>query len=214
MYKGVNQMASSQNGLFRWADQIPAAAWVNLDNRPPQQAAEAIGAKWDGKRFNVPMLGVHYTIDPASRRIKMADDAAHPVSFQAGIVLLTTLSISKGVPPSGRMAVPQELPGGRMFFTGAHTVATESLAERFEVASDHLLDRALEIGGERIEGADVAIRLPGLPYVPLYILYWPADREIPARAVIGIDGRAHFHLDLAGIFALTNLLVFQFCRVE
>ncbi len=207
-------MASSQKGLFRWADQIPAASWIDICNRSPQQAAEAVGAEWDGKSFKVPLLGVQYIIDPANQRIKIANNADHPVSYQAGILLLTTLSISKGVPPSGRMAVPQELPGGRMFFTGAHAVATIPLAKHFEKDSDQLLKRALEIGGEMVEGADIAIRLPGLPYVPLYILYWRGDQEIPARAVIGIDDRAYFHLDLAGVFALTNILVYKFCRVE
>ena len=207
-------MASSQKELFRWADQIPAASWIDINNRSPQQAAEAVGAVCDGKSFKLPLLGVEYTLDPVNQRIKIASNADHPVSYQAGIVLLTTLSISKGVPPSGRMAVPQELPGGRMFFTGAHAVATGPLAKRFEKATDQLLNRALKVGGELIEGADIAIRLPGLPYVPLYILYWRGVQEIPARTVIGIDDRAHFHLDLAGVFALTNILVFEFCRVD
>ena len=207
-------MASSQKELFRWADKIPAISWIDINNRSPQQAAEAVGAVWDGKSFKLPLLGVEYTLDPVNQRIKMANNADHPVSYQAGIVLLTTLSISKGVPPSGRMAVPQELPGGRMFFTGAHAVATGPLAKRFEKATDQLLNRALKVGGELIEGADIAIRLPGLPYVPLYILYWREVQEISARTVIGIDDRAHFHLDLAGVFALTNILVFEFCRVD
>ncbi|MFP4453751.1 MAG: DUF3786 domain-containing protein [Desulfosalsimonas sp.] len=207
-------MTSSQKELFRWADQIQEASWTDLCNRSPQQAAEAVGAVWDGKFFKVPLLGVEYRIDPANQRINVADNADHPVSYQAGIVLLTTLSVSKGVPPSGRMTVPQELPGGRMFFTGAHDVANKPLAKRFEKASDQLVNRALEIGGEMIEGADIAICLPGLPYVPLYILYWRGDQEVPARAVIGIDDRAYFHLDLAGVFALTNILVFEFCRVD
>lgn len=207
-------MASSQKGLFLWADQIPPGSWTDLCNRSPQQAAEAVGAVWDGKSFKVPLIGVQYTVDPANQRIKMANNADHPVSYQAGIILLTTLSVSKGVPPSGRMTVPEELPGGRMFFTGAHAVATGPLAKRFEKASDQLVNRALEMGGERIEGADIAIRLPGLPYVPLYILYWRGDQEIPARAVIGIEDRSYFHLDLAGVFALTNILVFEFCSVD
>ena len=205
-------MVSSQKGLFQWADQIQAASWIELCNRSPQQAAEAVGALWDGKSFKMHLLGVQYTIDPTNQDVKMTSNADHPVSYQEGIVLLTTLSISKGVPPSGRMAVPQELPGGRMFFTGAHAVANGPLAKYFEQASGQLVNRALEIGGELIEGADIAIRLPGLPYVPLYILYWRGDREIPDRAVIGIDDRAHFHLDLAGVFALTNILVFKFCK--
>ncbi|MDO9263768.1 MAG: hypothetical protein Q7U02_07370 [Desulfosalsimonadaceae bacterium] len=44
-------------------------------------------------------------------------------------------------------------------------------------------------------------------------LLWRGDQEFPARAVIGIDDRAHFHLDLASIFALTNILVYRLCEV-
>ena len=209
----MNKTTPSPKGLFQRAEQIPPALWADLRNRPPSQAAEAVGATWDEKSFKVPLLGVQYTVDLADQQIKMANNADHPVSYQTGIVLLTTLSVSKGVPPSGRMTVPQDLPGGRMFFTGAHTVANKPLADRFASASDQLVNRALAMGGDMIEGADIAIRLPGLPYVPLYILYWQADQEIPARAVIGIDDRSYFHLDLASVFALTNILVFEFCKV-
>lgn len=205
-------MKPSQKELFRWADQIPAALWTDLRNRSPQQAAEAVGAGWDGVTFTVPMIGMDYTIDPANQRITKTYQADHPVSYQAGVVLLTTLATSKGVPPSGRMVVPQDLPGGRMFFTGAHSLATGPLAKNYEQDTGQLIERALGFGGERIEGADLAIRVPGLPYIPLYVLLWRGDDEFPARAVIGIDDRAHFHLDLAGVLALTNILVSRFCK--
>jgi len=205
-------MKPSQKELFRWADQIPAALWIDLRNRSPQQAAEAVGAELNGGTFKVPMIGIDYTIDPANQRITKTYQGNHPVSYQAGVVLLTTLATSKGVPPSGRMAVPQELPGGRMFFTGAHSLATGPLAKNFEKDSDQLIDRIFGVGGEMIEGADIAIRVPGLPYVPLYVLLWSGDQKFSARAVIGIDDRAHFHLDLAGVFALTNILVYRLCK--
>jgi hypothetical protein len=210
--RSEKRMKSSRDELFRWADQIPEALWSDLSRRSPRQAAEAVGAIWDGGTFKVPLIGVDYTVDPVNQRITKTCRADQPVSYQAGVVLLNTLAVSKGVPPSGRMIVPQELPGGRMFFTGAHAVATGPLAKTFEEDTDQLIDRALGIGGEMIEGADVAIRAPGLPYVPLYVLLWRGDQELSARAVIGIDDRAHFHLDLASVFALTNLLVYRLCR--
>ncbi len=99
-----------------------------------------------------------------------------------------------------------------MFFTGAHAPATPPLERAFSSDPDRLIARALKLGGEMIQGADVAVLIPGLPYLPLYVLLWEGDNESPARAVIGIDDRALFHLDLAGVFALTNILVHRLCN--
>jgi len=200
-------MTSSQNELFKWADQLPEALWIDVRKRSPREAAEAVGAEWDGSAFHIPLIGIGYRIDLSARRITkvIADD--RPASYQAGVVLLSALANSKGVPPSGRMVVPQDLPGGRMFFTGAHALAIGPLADAFERDPEAFVNRALGLGGERIDGADVAFRIPGLPYVPLYVLLWRGDPDFPGRAVIGIDDRAHFHLDLASVFAVTNLLV-------
>lgn len=203
---------TSQEDLFRYADQIPQALWDDLGNRSPQQAAEAVGAAWDGTLFKVPVIGIEYAVDPDKKQITESGRADHRVSYQTGVVLLTTLATSKGVPPSGRMVVPQELPGGRMFFTGAHAVAAGPLAKAFNQDPGQLIDRALAVGGEMIDGADTAIRIPGLPYVPLYVLFWEGDQPSSARAIIGIDDRAHFHLDLASVFALTNLLAYRLCK--
>ena len=205
-------MKETRKELFRWADQIPSDLWDDLRGRPPHQAAEAVGAEWDGKSFTVPLIGTGYTIDPVDQRIAKTGQKDQSVSYQAGVVLLTTLAASKGVPPSGRMIVPQELPGGRMFFTGAHALATGRLAGAFDRDEELLIQRAFGLGGEFIDEADVGIKIPGLPYVPLYILLWRGDSAYPARAVIGIDDRTHFHMDLASTFALTNLLVYRLCK--
>jgi ubiquinone/menaquinone biosynthesis C-methylase UbiE len=210
----VALMKPSPQDLFRWADQIPAALWNEVLKRAPQAAAEAVGAVWEGGLFKIPLVGVDYLVDPTHQRITRSDAPAKPVSYQAGVVLLTTLAASQGVPPGGRMVVPQELPGGRMFFTGAHAIATGPLAKAFQADPEALVDRALQLGGRAMEGADVAMQVPGLPRVPLYILLWRGDQEFPARAVIGIDHRAHFHLDLAGVLALTNLLVYRLIKSD
>jgi hypothetical protein len=192
--------------LFRWADQLPAALWESLANRPPGEAAASVGAIWLDGIFSIPLLGFDYTIDPEKRQIRRAGQPDHRVSFQSGVVLLTTLAESKGVPPSGCMISPQELPGGRIFFTGAHALATKPIAKAFESRPEALVERMHSIGGQRIDGADLAMRLPGLPFVPLNLLLWNGEEDTPARAVIGIDSRAHFHLDLAGVFAMTNTM--------
>ncbi len=208
----MSRTRTDANDLFRWADQLPMPLWDDVKARPAEQAAEAIGARFADGAFEVPMLGRTYRVDPGMRRILWADRPDHRVSYQTGVVLLTALAKSLGVPPSGRMVTPQELQGGLLFFTGAHSLALEPLAKRFGYDPQAMVAAAVAMGGEAIPGADCAVRLPGLPCLPLYVLLWQADEEFNARAVIGIDDRALFHLDLAGIFALTNVMVARLTR--
>jgi len=192
---------------LRWADQIPAPLWDDLKTRPAKDAAAAVGAGWvDGAVFIVPMLNMDYIVDPQKRRILRDTQPNHRVSYQSGVVLLTTLAKSMGVPPSGRMVTPLELTGGTLFFTGAHSLPVKPIAQRFGNAPEALIVKARELGGHKVNGADCAVCLNGLPQLPLYVLLWTADEEFSARVVIGIDDRALFHLDLAGIFALTNIM--------
>ncbi len=195
------------NELYRWADQIGAPLWDDLQARPAKDAADCVGCREEKGIFTVPLLGVDYRVDPHKRMIIREKQPDIRVSYQTGIVLLTTLVKSMGVPPSGRMITPQELKGGRLFFTGAHRLATDPLVERFESDPEGLISKGLAIGGERYDAADYAFRLAGLPRVPLYVLMWTGDKEFKSRFLMGIDDRALFHLDLSGVFALTNIMV-------
>jgi hypothetical protein len=129
--------------------------------------------------------------------------------------LVCHLARALGVPPAGRLVTPQELPGGGLFFTGPHAVNTRDLEARFGASPENLARRAAALGGGRAEvGGDLAVRLPGLPRLPLYVLLWLADEEFPARVVVGLDANAHHQLALDGIWALTNLMVGRLCAEE
>ena len=193
--------------LFRWADQVPQALWDDLTARPAVQAAQAAGAELREGCFRLSLLGRPYLVDPAARRLWREDRPEHRLDFQTGMVLVSHLGRALGVPPAGRLVTPQELPGGGLFFTGPHAIATAALVERFGPDPPGLVRRAAMLGGGSWPGAEAAVLVPGLPMLPLYVLLWPADDEFPARVVVGLDAHANHQLALDGIWALTNLLV-------
>lgn len=204
-----------ENRLFRWADQLPAALWDDLDARSPDQAVEACEAQWSQGVYLLPLLGRPYLVDANTRQVREADRPDHRVSYQAGLVLVTHLARALGVPPVGRMVTPQELPGGTLFFTGAHAVNTKDLEASFGSDPQALIRRATAMGGGPAEaGGDLAVAVSGLPRLPLFVLLWVADEEFPARAVVGLDAHAHHQMDLGGVWALTNLLVSRLCVEE
>ncbi|MFH1059009.1 MAG: DUF3786 domain-containing protein [Pseudomonadota bacterium] len=201
--------------LFRWADQLPAALWDDLAARPAPEAAQAAGAQWQDGCYHLPLAGRAYRVDPAARRVREADRPQHRVGFQAGMILVSHLARALGVPPAGRMVTPQELPGGSLFFTGPHAVNTRALEAAFGHEPAALVQRAAALGGTPSNaGGDVAVQVPGLPHLPLFVLLWAADEEFSARAVVGLDANAHHQLALDGVWALTNLLVARLCPEE
>ena len=161
---------NDQGDLFRWADQLPSPLWDDLLARPAKDAVTSVGGVLEEGIIFVRLLGKDYGVDPKHRTIFRRHEKDIRVGYQTGIVLLTSLANSKGVPPSGRMVTPLELKGGRLFFTGAHLPATQPLAERFGKDPEGLISKALEMGGEKYQAADHAVCLPGLPMLPLYVL--------------------------------------------
>lgn len=204
-----------ENRLFRWADQLPAALWDDLTARPALDAAEAAGAELRDGVFRLALLGRVYLVDPAVRQVREAARPDHRVGYQTGLVLVSHLARARGVPPAERLVTPQELPGGGLFFTGPHAVNTKVLEARFGSDPQALARRAAALGGAPDQaGGDLAVRLAGLPRLPLYVLLWAGDEEFPARAVVGLDAHAHHQLALDGIWALTNLMVGRLCAEE
>jgi hypothetical protein len=203
----MSNLDPEQIRLYRWADQLPAALWDDLRRRDPTEAAQATGAELVDGGYRLALLGRTYRLEPEVARLWEEDRPDHRVGYQTGMVLVTTLAHSLGVPPAGRMVTPQELPGGNLFFQGPHALPTAALEDAFGARPQRLVERARALGGEETGGADVAVRVPALPMVPMYVLLWRGDSEFPPRAVIGLDARAHFHLALDGIWALCNLLV-------
>ena len=202
----------NENRLFRWADDMPSQLWDDLAARSPDEAAQATGAAWDGQCFTVSMLGREHRLDPDARRVYLTRDPGHRLSYQTGLVLISTLIRSLGVPPAERMVTPQELPGGTQFFQGPHAINNRPLEERFGHDPHSLLAAAEALGGEPFEAGDQGVRLPGLPMIPLYALTWAGDDEFAPRAVVGMDANAHYHLALDGIWALCNLMVHRLLK--
>jgi hypothetical protein len=191
----------------RWADELPGHFWENLAARAPEQAAAATGAELDRGRFILPVFARPYLVDPENRRLQDLSRGEARVDYNTALVLVTHLAQAGEVAPAGRMVSFNELPGGRALVSGPHALPLDLLAKHFGGNPQALGQRALELGGAEIEGADVAVRVPGLPRVPMYLLLWLADEEFPAQAAPGVDAQVMQHLDLDGLLSLSHLMV-------
>jgi hypothetical protein len=191
----------------RWAEELPGHFWEKLAARPPELAAAATAAALEKGRVILPVFARPYLVDPENRRVHNMTQGELRVDYNTALVLVTHLAQAMEAPPAGRMISFNELPGGRALVAGPHALPLDPLAAHFGGNPQALVQRALELGGEKIDAADVAVRLPGLPRVPMYLLIWSADEDFPAQAIPGVDAQVMQHLDLDGLLSLSHLLV-------
>jgi len=148
-----------------------------------------------------------YLVDPKHRWVQDISRPEERVDYNTALVLVTHLARAREIPPAGWLLSPSEVPGGRALVAGPHALPLKPLTARFGRDPEALMRRARELGGEETEGADVAVRLPGLPQVPMYLLLWVADEEFPTEVAPGVDAHIMHHLDLDGILSLSHLMV-------
>ena len=125
---------------------------------------------------------------------------AAPAHAAVAIVLLHYLTRADGTPPAGRWIAFRELPDG-LFYAQSFTSRGETpLAQAFSVAA--LRDAAAAVGGSPLPLGDAGFAFQALPRLPLAVVLWTADEELPAQASLLFDAAAGHYLateDLAGL---------------
>lgn len=195
------------NPLYSRAEDLHPLHWETLARRSPEEAARAAGARWDGGAFSLALLGREVRVDPRARAVAWAANPTARMGYQRALVAVAYLAGAVEAPPRGEWRAFRELPGGEAFFRGPHSLATPRLESAFGTDPDQLLSAAARLGGRQAEGAGVAADVPALPRIPLRVFLWARTAEFPATASLLVDARAHLHLALDVLWALSNLAI-------
>ena len=196
-----------ENRLYARAEDLHPFHWENLGRRDAEEAASAAGAHWDGDAFLLALLGRTLRVAPGGRTVRFQDDPVREVGYQRALVAVAYLAGAVEAPARGEWVSLRELPGGDAFFRGPHSLATPRLEKAFGNAPGRLLVAARALGGREVGGSDGAVEIPALPRVPLRVVLWPGTAEFAPSATILTDARAHLHLALDVLWALTNVAV-------
>ncbi|GAB4260541.1 MULTISPECIES: DUF3786 domain-containing protein [Deferrisoma] len=201
-----------ENRLYARAEDLHPAHWERLAARDPGEAARAAGARWDGGRFLLPLLGRTVAVDPSARTVGFEGDPGRPVGYQRALVAVAYLAGALEAPLRGEWVRFRDLPGGDAFFRGPHALPLPRLVEAFGAGPRGLLSAAAALGGRPVEGADAAAEVPALPRVPVRVLVWGAAGEFAPSATLLTDARSHLHLALDVLWALANVTVADLVR--
>lgn len=195
------------NRLYSRAADVHPSHWERLAARDPEETARAAGAEWRGGVLRLPMLGAVLEVDPGARTLRRPGGAGGPVGYQRALVALAYLGGAVEAPVKGEWVRPRDLPGGDAFFRGPHSVGLPRLVSAFGPSPGDLVRAAERLGGRPVPEGDAGVEIPALPRVPVRVLVWGASEEFAASATLLTDARAHLHLALDVMWALTNVVI-------
>lgn len=195
------------NRLYQTSTDLHPLHWEALGRRPPEEACAAADARLEGGAFLLEVLGRVLRIDPFARTVTWAAGTGGEVGFQRSLAAVAYLAGALDAPVRGEWVAFRELPGGDAFFRGPHSVATARLAGAFGTEPAKLGEAARRLGGAPASAGDAAADLPALPRIPLRAVVWGATPEFSAQASLLTDARAHLHVPLDVLWALTNVAI-------
>jgi hypothetical protein len=177
-------------------------AWKKLVELDPKDVARKSEVGYDSGTgtFSVKFFGKEYHVKPEDRSVLTADgERTNP--FYAFLILHYLVG-AKDIPPKNELISFRELYGGDVYYQAFRNRAIEVVRRRFESNPEKLIDKGLEMGGEEASIGDFSVRIDVLPKIPITIVLWVGDEEVPTNANILFDKTAGQFLhteDLAAI---------------
>lgn len=117
------------------------------------------------------------------------------------------LNAAKDISLTGRLAMPQNLRGGELFFRGSHVLPLTNLAAKYESSREEFLSKGAAIGGVAASYGDASVVLHPYPRVPVTLILWLKDDEFPARAECLLDTSGEFHLPIDIIWMVSMMCI-------
>ncbi len=179
----------------------------------PKQVAAA-GYDWNPQSITVRFLGREYRLSASDRELvpggggtESSGGAADPTTLAERILILHYLAKASGKPLSGRLVGFDQLAGGRFYGSAFRKRTEQPLAALFEKDPGRLEKAAAMMGGgPGGHGSASALLLP-FPRVPMTLIVWAGDEEIPSNAKVLFDDTAEDYLTTEDMTVLGDQVV-------
>ena len=183
---------------------------------------EAAGYRFDPACISVDFLGRRFLLDTSSGELepegvlsetsvgKADADRFAPAllaHFTDRILILHYLARTTGAYLSGRVVGFDQLAGGRFYGSAFRKRTEQPLADLFGQDPGRLAAAAGKIGGVPGQAGSASVLLWPFPKVPMTLVVWPGEDEIPANGRVIFDDTAEEHLSTEDIAVLGDQVV-------
>jgi hypothetical protein len=89
-----------------------------------------------------------------------------------------------------------------VYYQAFKSRAIDFIRREFESRPEELVQKGIEMGGKEAGIGDFSVSIPVFPKVPITIVMWLGDEEVPTSANILLDRTAGEHLHTEDIAAI------------
>ena len=181
-------------------------AWKKLRGMIPKEIASRVDVHYDSESnsFLVPFLGENYLVSVRSGEVLKPDGS--PANNFFATIILHYLVDAKGGEISGEYLSFRQLYGGDVYFGAFERRAIRPLRETFGEEPSALIRAAEPLGGKAVELGDSAVQIQVFPKLPLTVVIWAGDEEVPPSANILFDSSANRFLPTEDLAAIGEII--------
>lgn len=215
MQRRRRQQPSPALTPYRSQIEIPEQFWDKIQQRRPIDLCQLLPGRLYGDQGIIfSSLNQEFLLDCRERCLKTFSGQDWEVVSQPQLELITLLYLLKAdaaIPPSQELIGIADLREAH-YFTGPHALPLEELLARFGSNPADWRRVAGEVGGEKVPLADEAFCFYPLPRVPVYLLLWLGDEELPPQFTVLFDRTIENFFSASGIWLLVNYVTMALLR--
>lgn len=187
---------------------VPAQHWADLiDQDVNDICSRSLAVESPPNGLILSILGREILVDreEASLKIRKGDSWVQIVNPLLELLVLVYLLRAGSDSLINEMISVQELKDAH-FFQGPHALRLGPLLDRYGSDRQGFGKAAESLGGQSLDLADAAYKIPAFPKVPLHYLLWEGDEEFGPRLSVLFDRSVETHLSADAMWGLVNLV--------
>jgi hypothetical protein len=129
------------------------------------------------------------------------------------IILCHYLLNATGASPAGQWITFRQIPDGHFYDAAFQRRTRDPFLISFGQNPQLYRDCAEKLGGRPVQNGDVGMTFRVLPHVPVQLVLWQGDEELPPESTILFDATISQYLPAEDIAVLSGMLVYRLMRL-
>lgn len=158
----------------------------------------------------VPFIGEKYFVDPVKREVSTSGGVAP--EHHTLLILHYLLGATHQTPTNNLISFTQ-LRGGNIYYEAFKKRVIQPLVNRFGNHPKEFIEAAEKIGGKPLDKGDASATIKIFPKLPLTVILWRGDDEIPPGGNMLFDETAGLIMETEDLVVASSVLVAKLCSV-